>query len=110
MVPVDYSSAAEKKEDLRKFLETGDFENYGILIHSLKSTSAIIGANAPYRTALELESAIHGNDREFVLSNHESFLRKYQAVLDALEKVVSEDDGMKDFIVEKDSIMEFLPK
>ena len=105
-----YSSAEEKKEDLRKFLEEGNLENYGILIHSLKSTSAMIGANAPYRIALELEAAAQRNDREFVLSNHELFLEKYQTVLDALEKVVSENDEMDDFVVGEDGIMEFLPE
>lgn len=105
-----YSGAEEKKEDLRKFLEVGNLENYGILIHSLKSTSAMIGANAPYQIALELEAAAQKNDREFVLSNHESFLKKYQTVLDALKKVVSENDEMKDIPPEEDGIMEFLPE
>ena len=105
-----YSGAEEKKEDLRKFLEVGNLENYGILIHSLKSTSAMIGANAPYQIALELEAAAQKNDREFVLSNHESFLKKYQTVLDALKKVVSENDEMKGIPPEEDGIMEFLPE
>ena len=34
--------ADEKKKDLDRFLEENDLKNYGILIHSLKSSSAMI--------------------------------------------------------------------
>ena len=103
------NSAEEKKEDLRKFLDAGNLENYGILIHSLKSTSAMIGANAPYQIALELEAAAQRNDQEFVLSHHEAFLKEYQTVLDALEKVLSGQDEIVKYEIEEDGIMEFLP-
>ena len=69
----------------------------------------MIGANAPYQIALELEAAAQRNDQEFVLSHHEAFLKEYQTVLDALEKVLSGQDEIVKYEIEEDGIMEFLP-
>jgi signal transduction histidine kinase/FixJ family two-component response regulator/HPt (histidine-containing phosphotransfer) domain-containing protein len=104
------SGAEEKKEDLKKFLDRGDLQNYGILIHSLKSTSAMIGAEAPYKLAQELEAAAKNEDTDFVTTNHERFLEEYGLVLDALGKVVaSEDVDSDEFEIGDNGVMEFLP-
>ena len=108
MILLEYLiGAEEKKEDLRKFLDAGDYKNYGILIHSLKSSSAMIGAEAPYELALKLESAAKNDERDFVLSNHDLFLKEYDAVLDLLRKVVAEDDEIEEFEIDENGIMEF---
>jgi len=99
--------AKEKKEDMKKFLDAEDFWNYGILIHSLKSTSAMIGAEEPYNIALELERAAKEDNRDFVLSNHEEFLKKYDFILEVLEKVVSIEDEIEDYEIDENGVMEF---
>ncbi|MBR5973592.1 MAG: response regulator [Clostridiales bacterium] len=99
----------EKKEDLVKFLKAGDLNNYGILIHSLKSTSAMIGAEVPQRIALDLEEAAGRGDREYVDENHGAFVREYETILEALRKVVSTDDEMEDFDMDENGVMEFAP-
>lgn len=99
----------EKKEDLRKFLDAGDYKNYGILIHSIKSTSATIGAEAPYKIAKELEDAAKRDDKAFVLSNHDDFISEYNTVLATLVKVVPAEDPADDGDIGEDGIMEFIP-
>ncbi len=99
----------EKKEDLRKFLDAGDYKNYGILIHSIKSTSATIGAEAPYKIAKELEDAAKRDDKAFVLSNHDDFISEYNTVLATLVKVVPNEDASDDVEIGEDGIMEFTP-
>ena len=101
--------ADEKKEDLLKFLEAGDYANYGILIHSLKSTSAMIGAISPYEIAQDLENAAKNDDKAFVLSNHDAFLVEFNKVLATLGKVVSQDDALDDVEISEDGVMEFAP-
>ena len=101
------SGADEKKEDLKKFLDSGDLSNYGILIHSLKSSSSLIGAEAPYRLALELETAAKNGDEEFLHMNHEGFLTEYDSVLAVLSKVVSPDDEDEEFEIDENGVMEF---
>lgn len=102
------SGAEEKKADLAKFIEAKDTKNYEILIHSIKSTSAAIGADVPYKLAQKLESAAKENDLGFILSNHEEFLAGYNAVLDAVRKTVT-DDGDPDDGFDDDGVMEFAP-
>ncbi len=102
----------EKKKDLQKFLDSGDFKNYEILIHSLKSSSAMIGAQTPSRIAQELETAAAKDDKGFILSNHDEFLKEYNNVLYALRKVVPQSDDSKDedeFEIGENGAMEFLP-
>ncbi|MCR4792545.1 MAG: response regulator [Lachnospiraceae bacterium] len=101
--------AAEKKEDLRKFMDAGDLSNYGILIHSLKSTSAMIGAEAPYRIALELETSAKEGNGTFVHENHSKFLSEYDKVLSAIDSVVSSEDEIDDYDIDENGVMEFSP-
>ena len=99
----------DKKLDLKTFLDNSDFENYGILIHSIKSSSATIGADAPYKLAQGLESAAKKDDKGYVLSNHDKFLKEYNEVLSTLREVVPSDDSRDDDMGD-DGIMEFSPE
>ena len=103
------NASEEKKADLSKFIEAKDLKNYEIIIHSIKSTSATIGADVPHKLAQKLESAAKENDLDYVLSNHAEFLSVYNKVLDAVRSVVADsgepdNDGFGD-----DGVMEFAP-
>ncbi|MBE7071002.1 MAG: response regulator, partial [Ruminococcaceae bacterium] len=104
------NGADEKKANLKSFLDSGDFKDYGILIHSIKSTSAMIGATEPYKLAQELEAAAANDDKGFVLSNHDTFLKEYNTVLAALSSVVPADNSSgDDYEFGDNGAMEFLP-
>ena len=101
--------AEEKKEDLKKFIDANDLGNYGILIHSLKSTSAMIGAEAPYRIALELELAAKEGNGSYVMDNHSKFLDEYNKILGVIENVVSSEDEIDEYDIDENGVMEFSP-
>ena len=96
------NGADEKKANLKSFLDSGDFKDYGILIHSIKSTSAMIGATVPFKLAQDLEAAAGKDDKGYVLSNHDGFLKEYNTV------PAEDPDGDIDF--GDDGVMEFLPE
>lgn len=104
------NGADEKKTNLKSFLDSGDFKDYGILIHSIKSTSAMIGATVPFKLAQDLEAAAGKDDKGFVLSNHDAFLKEYNTVLAALGNIVPDKDPEGDVDFGDDGVMEFLPE
>ena len=104
------NGAEEKKTNLRSFLDSGDFKDYGILIHSIKSTSAMIGAMGPFKLAQDLEAAASKDDKGFVLSNHDEFLKEYNTVLAALGNIVPDNGSDDDIKFGDDGVMEFLPE
>lgn len=101
--------ADEKKAKLKDFLDKDDLKDYAILIHSLKSTSATIGAMAPSKLAKDLEAAANNDDKEYILENQDAFLKEYDIVLEAIGKVISEDDKTVSSDPD-DEILEFLPE
>ncbi|MBR5040285.1 MAG: response regulator [Clostridiales bacterium] len=106
----EYSKdAQEKKAKLKGFLEEGNLKDYAILIHSLKSTSATIGAMAPSKLAQALEAAANDDNKVFVLENQDAFIKEYDTVLQAIGKVIPEDDKTVSSDPD-DEIMEFLPE
>lgn len=107
---IEYSKGSDGKiEDLNRFLDEGDLHNYEILIHSLKSTSATIGAEIPSKTALDLENAAKNGDLDFIIANHERFLSEYKAVLEAIEIAIPSEDGQGEFEIGDNGAMEFAP-
>ena len=104
------NSSAEKKEKLETFLKEGDMEGYGIHVHSLKSTSATIGAMALSEKALELEHLAKEGRIGDVRLKHDPMFAEYSWVLNVLSKVVSESDVMEDPDPDGDSILEFEPQ
>ena len=77
----DYANSCEDKcKELDSYLNEEDMKNYSILIHSLKSSSRIIGADAVSALAKDLEDASKKNDIDFVSINHEIFIENYKAL------------------------------
>ena len=85
-------------------------EGYGIQVHSLKSTSATIGASALSEKALELEHLAKEGKLGEVRLKHDPMFAEYSWVLNALAKVVTEEDAMEDPDPDGDSILEFEPQ
>lgn len=101
------SSSDEKINGLNSALANGDLENYGILIHSVKSTSATIGAMDVSHLALKLEKASGSNDIDLIRKEHDAFIDKYTALLDVIRECVPQDDNDPG---DDDEILEFAPE
>lgn len=100
------NSAEEKKQNLRQYYSAGDWGNYSVLVHSLKSISRTIGAQELSETAAALEKAARENDTGTLFQLHEPMMRQYGRLTDALETWLRSGKQVPD----SDDILEFLPE
>ncbi|MCR5179095.1 MAG: EAL domain-containing protein [Lachnospiraceae bacterium] len=90
------SSLASKIKEVRQFFEEEDWENYTIRVHSLKSTSRVIGALDLGEEAWVLEQAGDAGDTETIESKTPVLLDHLEDIDARLKKVFSADDGAKE--------------
>ena len=73
-------------DKLNAYLEQKNAYEYQNCIHSLKSSSLIVGFPKLAEQALALENAARGEDWDFICANHASFMDEYQMAVDAIKK------------------------
>ena len=98
------SDAAGKIEKMERHLEKGDLKEYGVIIHSVKSTSATIGIMDISAKALLLENAANEGDENFITLEHPKFVERYDNIVSLIKKIVPEKES------NEDEIMEFEPE
>ena len=94
------------KQEIQTYYDDGDWENYGILVHALKSTSKMIGALALSETAAALETASGRMDLDALRQIHPEMMKQYFALQEVLAANIDIDHTDKD----SDEILEFLPE
>ena len=99
-------SAEEKMQRLRQYYDAGDWKNYGILVHALKSTSRTIGALALSEMAETLENASKQEDAETIWQKHDRMMKQYRCLTEILAAHLHA--GGPD--MEEDGVLEFLPE
>lgn len=73
-------------EELNCFYEEGDWENYRIKVHAVKSNLANVAAEEASEMAKQLEYALkNNNDTEYVRLHHDEFLLAYRHVRECVE-------------------------
>lgn len=72
---------SDNAAELNDFYNEKDWNNYTIKVHSIKSTSRIIGEEALSALAQQLENAGDQGDEAFITQNHELFINWYQSML-----------------------------
>jgi signal transduction histidine kinase/CheY-like chemotaxis protein/HPt (histidine-containing phosphotransfer) domain-containing protein len=99
---------AEKSANIKECYRTKDWKNYGVYVHSLKSTSKMIGASALAEIAAESEAASNVQDTLVIDSNHDRMMEMYSVLAD----VIRENIGSDTVSVSQndDEILEFLPE
>ncbi len=100
------NSAEEKRQNLRQYYSAGDWRNYSVLVHSLKSISRTIGAQELSEAAAALEKAARENDTGTLFRMHEPMMRQYGRLTDTLEAWLRSGEQIPD----SDDILEFLPE
>ena len=107
------SSANEKMRDMNGFFVSGDWKNYAILVHALKSTSKMIGAAGLSAMAEELEAASKNNDGDKVRSGHGAMIEVYDATVKVIRTFCGGSGAGTDVNDESDDgdgALEFLPE
>ncbi len=97
---------ASKSENLQKHMTDGDWKNYSTHVHSLKSTSKMIGANELSQLAAKLEEAADNNDPDTIHSEHDHMMTDYENVVRAITAILPD----KENTVEESEIFEFSPE
>ena len=113
----EYAAGMENKaENLNSNLRAKDWDTYSIYVHSLKSTSKMIGATALSEQAARLEAASSDKDVDTILAEHDSMMEKYKAVARAIFTMIPEAEsqaarsGAMEFKPTKGVVLEFNPK
>lgn len=83
--------AGRKAVEINNFFQQDDFENYTILVHALKSTAKMLGADALSANAKEMESAAKKRDESYVREHHEALLDQYHQVAQCIGDVLGLD-------------------
>ena len=104
----------EKGNNLQKSFDEENWHDYSIYVHSLKSSSRMIGATALSMRAAKLEAAANAGDIVSIMTEHEAMMEEYEVVTAVIRSVVpkeelnSDESGVTNFSPD-DDVMEFLP-
>lgn len=81
-----YDNIEKNLKDLEKFKESDDFENYGILSHSIKSDSKYLGFMDLAEIALSHEMAGKSSDKKFIEENYDSFIEEINRIVSVVKE------------------------
>ena len=101
------SESNEKANLIKETYDSKDWNNYGIHVHSLKSTSKMIGAEELSEMAASLEAAAGKEDTAAIDAGHEKMCILYEDVVNEIAEKF--DIKVKDRN-ENEDIMEFMPE
>ncbi len=105
---VEYGEDEKKKAAaLQNCFENRDWVNYGIYIHSLKSSSKMIGATAMSDIAAELEAAADECDETTLEYGHYRAMEMYRKLVTVIRDNI---DFKESYVQVEDGILEFLPE
>ncbi len=79
----------DKSEELQRSFDGGDWKNYRIVVHALKSTALIVGALGLSEEAKILELASKDGDVETLEKNHDGLIKNYAAIREGMKKFLS---------------------
>ncbi|MBQ7201749.1 MAG: DegV family EDD domain-containing protein, partial [Eubacterium sp.] len=97
VLEIFFDSIQDKHDALENYYSSGDWENYTIKIHALKSSAKLVGAMELSKMAEALEMASKGDNIPFVKENHDSVMEFYLSYKESLapafpEKEVEEEE------------------
>ena len=80
--------ASRKESEIHNYFKQVDFNNYRILVHALKSTAKMIGADSLSENAKQLETAAKKQDKDYIREHHEPLLDEYHQVVERIIDVL----------------------
>ena len=88
-----HASIEDKAKDIERSAESGDVDNYRILVHSLKSMARLVGAKKLGELSTALEEAADGNFADIIRKDTPELLAEYREYIKLLEPVEDEEDA-----------------
>ena len=87
-----YSNYEKNRDKVKDFLNAGDYENYMITVHALKSNAKMIGATALSSAFEALELAARSGDTATIESRNDITMSSYKELTEALKPIESFGD------------------
>ncbi len=81
-----YDGISDNLKKLEEYKNNKDFENYGILSHSIKSDSKYLGFTDLAEIALSHEMAGKGSDEKFIEDNYDSFIEEINRIVNVVKE------------------------
>ena len=106
-------SASEKLESLKSCYAEKDPKNYGIIVHSLKSTSRTIGAEEIAELSAALEKAADGERWDIISGSHSALIEKLGSAVGRIAEALGGEEaypGEASAEEDDDEIIEFFPE
>jgi len=82
-----FNNYDKNRTKAESFFEAKDYENYMIIVHSLKSNAKMIGASELSKGFEALEMASRNGDTATILSRHSVTMADYKALIEKLAPV-----------------------
>jgi HPt (histidine-containing phosphotransfer) domain-containing protein len=82
-----YSNYTKNRDKIIEYRSAGDYENYMITVHALKSNSKMIGASALGSAFEALENAARNGDVQKIESDTDNALSMYKDLIEALKPI-----------------------
>ncbi len=105
-------NATQKIGEIQRNRYTEDWQNYGILVHALKSTSRMIGADELADAAAGLEEAAGRGDVDAIRPAHPEMIKRYLDLMDVLAVHIDIDEPAGEDVRADgdDEVLEFFPE
>ncbi len=83
--------AGKKQEDMAGFFAREDWENYRIMVHALKSTARMIGADELSGLAKGLEDVVKNGETAYIREHHKELLARYRDTEQSIWRAFGEE-------------------
>lgn len=84
----DFATEAKTKSvSIEESKRAGNWKDYEVYVHSLKSTARMIGADRLADMALELETAAKAGDSAAIEAKHEETMTMYTSLVELIRKL-----------------------
>ena len=83
----------QKTPEISDAFARGDIGTYRILVHALKSSSKMVGADALSKMAERAENAAKNNSMDYIRAHHGELLEQYHALARGIVEVFGADEG-----------------
>ena len=102
------ASYDDRINSIKKFSEAEDCDNYGIIVHALKSASKMIGATEFSGVCAQLEESANNNELETIQTRTPALLESYEKIISAIRS--ADVVNIEPKTEANDEILEFFPK
>ncbi len=106
VIKIFYASINEKADLIEKYYNEGNIKEYTVLVHALKSSARLIGAETLSTDAAYLEACGNKNDVEEIEANTPALLSLYRSYLEKFKEYCTNGDDDSKEVIDDDSYNE----